>query len=112
MSNKGLGAGVQIKTAYELERWVREAGPGQRVIYHEGHLAADRLGKDRHARRVNALAAMACDLGEIDQLEYRPCGHLKSVKPGARVLRLLQQKQPKDDPEEPSSWFYIAELLP
>jgi hypothetical protein len=112
MSHKPSGVVIEVKTAYELEAWVRSAHAGERVKYHEGHLAADRQGTTRLARRVNALAAFACDLGEIDQLEYRPCGHLKSIKAGARVLRLLQQKQPKEDPEQPSSWCYIAELLP
>lgn len=99
---------VQIKTAFELEQWARTAHPGERAIYHHGHLAADRLGNTRSARRVDALASRAHELGEIDWIEMRPCGHVKSVHQAAHRLRLIQRK----DEEVEGARFYVAELLP
>lgn len=100
---------VQIKTAFAFEEWAtREGQPGQRICYHHGHLALDRLAQTKDGRRIDLLADLAHRLGEIDHLEYRKCGHPLSVRPAAHKVRLLAQK----DPEVDGAWSYFAELLP
>ena len=99
---------MAIKTAYEIEKWARDGKPGERALYHHGHIAVDRQGSTREARRIDRLAARAHELGEIDEIILRPCGHIKAIKPAAHRVRLIQQK----DPDVEGARFYFAELLP
>ena len=97
---------MKLKTAFAFEEWVRTGAPGERAVYHHGHLAVDRLAHTKDGRRIDLLADLAHRLGEIDHLEYRKCGHPLSVRPALHKVRLLAQK----DPDAAGASFYIAEL--
>jgi hypothetical protein len=104
---KGLQGLAIIKTAWEMEKFARDGEPGQRVLYHHGFIAVDRQGNSREARRIDRLAARAHELGEIDEIILRPCGHIKAIKPAQHRVRLLQKK----DPDVEGARFYFAELF-
>ena len=96
----------KVETAVEMDFWIREAEPGDRVVYHEGYLPADRGGRAPASRKVDRLAEFAHRCGEVDRVIMRPCGHIKGVEQSYREVRLLQQKDRERD-----VWIYVAERL-
>lgn len=95
----------RLETAIQFDAWARRAHPGDRAVYHEGLIAADRQGATRSARRVDRLADHAHQLGEVNRVVMRKCGHVKETIAAQRKCRLLQQRV------EEGCWLYIAERI-
>lgn len=76
----------------DFASWARMALPGERIVYHEGDLANDRV---RRARMTDAQADAATRL--------RAIGDLAASLQGQGVLRLAQQRVGE------GRWRYIAE---
>lgn len=49
---------IPVSTKAELENWLVESQPGDRCIYHRGHLAADKA-KNENLASIAALALSA-----------------------------------------------------
>jgi hypothetical protein len=91
--------------AADFERWMRGAQPGDRTIYHEGRLSADRLAEGRKGRRVSILADYVYAQSEIATPIVSKCFHCRGETPGAGRVRLFSERK-RDDP---GSFFYFAE---
>ena len=63
-----------------LERWLEEAEPGERFVYHRGELARDKL----HDPRLSAMAErmLALSNGRFDVVSG--CGHVRGEIVGQR----------------------------
>ena len=77
-------------TAREIEAWILAAQPGDEIVYHRGHLAADRAV----SRLVEGSARYALEhsLGRWYEVTPPPCGHIRSVLVGSGELALKQRR--------------------
>lgn len=81
-----------------LDRWLHDAEPGSRLIYHRGELARDKL----HDPRLSAVAErmLALSNGRFDIVSG--CGHVRGEIVGSKQVELLTKK-------ERGETLYIAE---
>jgi hypothetical protein len=81
-----------------LERWLDEAEPGERMIYHRGELARDKV----HDTRLSAVADRMLGLSNGRYDVVSTCGHIRGEIVGTRQVELLTKR-------ERGETLYIAE---
>lgn len=81
-----------------LDRWLEDAQPGSRLIYHRGELARDKIHDPPLA--VLAERMLALSNGRYDVVSN--CGHVRGEVVGDRTVELLTKR-------ERGETLYIAE---
>lgn len=79
-------------TARQIEAWIMRARPGDEIVYHRGHLAADRAVSP--AVEASARYALEHSGGQWYEVTPPPCGHIRSVLVGSGELALKQRRVP------------------
>ena len=79
-----------VSTAYAFECWLRQAQRGQSVVYHKGHIGADRIEPTKRGRQVRTLADYVYLHSDLDTPHLSPCYHIRGWTHGNGTVALSQ----------------------